>query len=164
MTDTLARALAPSDTGIDRRKLLKMGVWAAPVVVLATAAPAAAASGPLTEQQAAALIAPSAPTNASTDKKVVAVKVAVNGTASTVIIATITVSPSGQGTWNGVAAPANGQSSFTTQPVTIPAGGSTTITFPEFQRGNQGHQLTFTVSFSVNGVQVPSRTQSLVVN
>jgi len=164
VTDTLARALESDNNGLDRRKLLKIGVWAAPVVVLATAAPAAAASGPLTEQQAAALITPSAPTNPSTDKKVVAVKVAVNGTAATVIVATVSVSPSGQGTWKGVSAPANAQPSFIAQPVTIPAGGSTTITFPEFQRSNQGHQLTFTVSFTVNGVQVPSRTQSLVLS
>ena len=33
-----------ADAGIDRRKLLKLGVWAAPVVLLATATPAAAAS------------------------------------------------------------------------------------------------------------------------
>lgn len=34
-------------TGLDRRQLLKLGAWAAPVIVLATAAPAAAAaSGP----------------------------------------------------------------------------------------------------------------------
>lgn len=31
--------------GMDRRQLLKMGAWAAPVIVLATAAPAAATSG-----------------------------------------------------------------------------------------------------------------------
>ncbi|KAF2414816.1 hypothetical protein B1729_03010 [Microbacterium sp. B35-04] len=50
MTDTPARALASDDRTIDRRKLLKMGVWAAPVVVLATAAPAAAASQPTVSQ------------------------------------------------------------------------------------------------------------------
>lgn len=44
MTDTLARALESDNNGLDRRKLLKIGVWAAPVVVLATATPAAAAS------------------------------------------------------------------------------------------------------------------------
>ena len=46
MTDTLARALASADDHtIDRRKLLKVGAWAAPVVVLAAAVPAASASG-----------------------------------------------------------------------------------------------------------------------
>ena len=46
MTDTLARALASADDHtIDRRKLLKVGAWAAPVVVLAAAVPAAGASG-----------------------------------------------------------------------------------------------------------------------
>ncbi|MGU3645886.1 hypothetical protein ACLBXX_13035 [Microbacterium sp. C23T] len=46
MTDTLARAIASADDHtIDRRKLLKVGAWAAPVVVLAAAVPAAAASG-----------------------------------------------------------------------------------------------------------------------
>ncbi|MFE5407287.1 hypothetical protein [Microbacterium sp. NPDC056569] len=45
MTDTLARALEPTtDHTIDRRKLLKVGAWAAPVVVLAAAVPAASAS------------------------------------------------------------------------------------------------------------------------
>lgn len=48
MTDTLARALASADDHtIDRRKLLKVGAWAAPVVVLAAAVPAASASGTL---------------------------------------------------------------------------------------------------------------------
>lgn len=47
MTDTLARALEPANEGIDRRKLLKVGAWAAPVVVLAAAVPAASASGTL---------------------------------------------------------------------------------------------------------------------
>ncbi|KQP69579.1 hypothetical protein ASF40_17115 [Microbacterium sp. Leaf288] len=51
MTDTLARALESDNNGLDRRKLLKIGVWAAPVVVLATAAPAAASSPSTTPVQ-----------------------------------------------------------------------------------------------------------------
>ncbi len=51
MSDTLARALESDDTGMDRRKLLKMGIWAAPVVVLATATPAAASSPSTTPVQ-----------------------------------------------------------------------------------------------------------------
>jgi len=49
VTDTLARALATADDHtLDRRKLLKVGAWAAPVVVLAAAVPAASASGAMT--------------------------------------------------------------------------------------------------------------------
>jgi hypothetical protein len=52
MSDALPRldgAFDGSDgQGIDRRRLLKVGAWAAPVIMLATAAPAAAASGPAT--------------------------------------------------------------------------------------------------------------------
>jgi len=37
-------ATAPSSSGMDRRQLLRLGVWAAPALVVASAVPAAAAS------------------------------------------------------------------------------------------------------------------------
>src|SRR4051812_33272548 len=48
-TSDVSRA---EDAGIDRRKLLKMGAWAAPVVVIAAAVPAASASPGTTVAQA----------------------------------------------------------------------------------------------------------------
>ena len=91
MTDTLARALAPSDTGIDRRKLLKMGVWAAPVVVLATAAPAAAASTPQVTHDTVAVPASATQAPASTGGNRISISVQATAAAAVTVTAVMQV-------------------------------------------------------------------------
>lgn len=143
---------------LNRRQLLKAGAWAAPALVLATAAPAAANASPAT---ANTLPAP-APAAALPTVTVDAVTLGNSGprydvsvgtrnnvasTASATVIATISVTPVGVGTWP------DGTTTPRSVSAVVPVGGTATLAFPTFSRVNNAKdQAYYTITFTVNGV------------
>ncbi|MFF2487764.1 hypothetical protein ACFVSU_15275 [Microbacterium sp. NPDC058062] len=146
MTDTLARALATADDHtIDRRKLLKMGVWAAPVVVLANAAPAAAASPDLTVTATTSRQVGATTTNPPRDTIIVSTDVTVNKTATLIVVLQIAES----GVW---AAGIPNQDNISGESVTKTIGlaaGTTKLTFPKFTRSNNGKKPSVTLTYKL---------------
>jgi len=143
VTDTLARALEPAGNGIDRRKLLKMGVWAAPVVVFATAAPAAAASAP---ESTATVTTPAASHSTTGDVQIAVKATAVASGIVGGVTATLVVTPSKPsqpGQW--------ADTSATTTPKAV---ADTTapyeFAFPTFVKHNKNATYTYTVSFAAS--------------
>ena len=144
MTSTdLSRA---DDAVIDRRKLLKIGAWGAPAVILAAAVPAATASVGTTQSFTSPTV-----TIGGTKKSP---QVTISGTASGAWVAVLTVTNAKSGdTWDDGAA-------GTAPQTKAGAGGTGTVTFPVFKKKDNGDR-NYTLTVTINNVQVYSTSGTI---
>lgn len=139
---------------LNRRQLLKAGAWAAPALVLATAAPAAANTSPAT----APAVTVDAVTLGNSGPRYdvsVGIRNSVESTASATVIATISVTPVGVGTWS------DGTTTPKSDSAVVPVGGTATLAFPTFRRdSNAKDKAHYTITFTVDGVADASLTRT----
>lgn len=132
-----AFSAAPSK-GLSRRQLVKAGVWAAPVVVLATASPAAATSGQLS--------AGNAPGFPAVNGNQITVSVTATPGTSVTVTGVMTVSPA-DGSWQD----ATGAAGSRTTTATTTGTSSATLTFPVYKKKSNNVTYTWTVLLTAPG-------------
>lgn len=152
-----ARTTSDSVRSIDRRSLLKVGAWAAPVVVLAAAVPAASASGGGTPvpvgQNTVSVPAGTTPTSTPTGGNKVVVSVGTTIGAPLTITAIMTIKPTADGTWDapqpnsGVSV--NGSSATVVK--TVAAAGPADFVFPAYKKKNSNSAYDYTITFLWGG-------------
>ena len=154
MTDTLARALASADDHtIDRRKLLKVGAWAAPVVVLAAAVPAASASDGIT--QSSVSVPNPTPTATPGNGNSVVVRVSAHTVAPLSITAVMEIKTPADGTWvkpaagSGITVADGSATTVATATISkvVTSAGDVEFIFPGYKKKESKSTYQYTIAF-----------------
>ncbi|QKJ20305.1 hypothetical protein [Microbacterium hominis] len=143
---TFDEPAATPDSTVDRRQLLKVGAWAAPVVVLAAAVPAATAS----------TNTPFSPTATGTDTVTFSGTMGAGQSGTLIAVLKVTGQHDKQSSWSD--RKAGDQSQTNTQQVT--SGSAVSFTFPTYTKHNTGFTYTWTLTFTLEGNPLPNATRT----